>query len=614
MRFQLLGPLCISDGEHAVVLQPSKPTNLLATLLLRSGTIVSADYLLHTVWDTEPPATAKAALQSCVLRLRRIFIKHGIADDTIESVASGYRMRVSGDTLDLADFRNLMAAADRAADYEDECQILRQALSLWHGPVLANVTSQVLHRDEVPRLSNERLRALERLCDLELSLGRCHHVLADLWDATRSHPERERFAEQLIEALYRTGRQTEALTEFDRVKRRLKEEFGIDPGAPLQRLQMSVLRGADLGSPPTGPVQSIAVSPRMPATPPIASLSASSGLRVSQSVSGRLPPAASSTAGGPPTHSFAFPVVLGPVPCFAGRSDHLKALKQQLAAANPGTSSLVVVSGAPGVGKTALALQAAHHSQGAFPAGSAAVSMSRSDGSPLSLSEIRAQIPAPSKSGRRLLILDDAVSAEQTRPLLLPPSDGVTVVTSRRRLSGLAATHGGTVCRLDALTEEESQELLVGLLGHDRVAREPDAARSLAQLCGYFPLSLRIAAARLTTRPFLSIGDCTQWLSEDLLSRLFLTDEPEASVLHVLESALLRLPADLRRAFLHLASAPEDSSTGLLPDVSDEVLDQLGDAGFIEEGPPGPYRIHSLLRVYARQRTPASASHISPHV
>ncbi|MFG2925641.1 BTAD domain-containing putative transcriptional regulator [Streptomyces sp. NPDC048305] len=612
MRFQLLGPLCISDGEHAAVLQPSKPTNLLATLLLHSGTIVSADYLLHTVWDTEPPATARAALQSCVLRLRRIFIKHGIADNTIESVASGYRMRMSGTTLDLANFRDLVVSADKAADSEEECQVLRQALSLWQGPVLANVTSQVLHRDEVPRLSNERLRALERLCDLELTLGRCHHVLADLWDVTRSHPERERFAEQLIEALYRTGRQTEALTEFDRVKRRLREEFGIDPGTSLQRLQMSVLRGADLCATPPGPLRAVAVSTLARAVPPRTGASTDPVLKVTEQV-----PRLASTEGITPSHPAGgrlariatFPAVLGPVPCFAGRSEHLKTLKQLLAAATHDSSNLVVISGAPGIGKTALALQAAHHSRAAFPGGSAAVSMSRDDGSPLDLSEIRAQLPVPDKDGRQLLILDDAFSAEQVRHLLLPLSAGVTVVTSRRRLSGLAATHGGTVCRLDTLTEEESQQLLIGLLGRDRIAREPDAADSLARVCGYFPLSLRIAAARLTTRPLLSIEDCAQWLSADLLSRLFLTDEPEVSVVHVLESALLRLPLELRKAFLSLASAPEEGDAGPRPTVPDEILEQLGDAGFIEEGPPGPYRIHSLLQVYARQRLAASASH-----
>ncbi|MEV6781290.1 BTAD domain-containing putative transcriptional regulator, partial [Streptomyces sp. NPDC051098] len=450
------------------MLQPSKPTSLLATLLLHSGTVVSADYLLHTVWDTEPPATARAALQSCVLRLRRIFAKHGIANDTIESVPAGYRMRMSPATLDLAQFRELMTSADKAADSEAESQVLREALALWQGPVLANVSSQILHRDEVPRLTQERLRALERLCDIELALGRCHQVLNELWDVMRRHPERERFAEQLIEALYRTGRQTEALAAFESVKTRLKEEFGIDPGASLQRLQLAILRGDELGSSVTGvrytgAPRSTATQPSPPAI----------GMETPQSraLDGVLSPAAISqgtaAAGSSALTEVSAPVV-GPVPCFTGRSTHLEALQQLFLAEPSHGSNVVVISGAPGIGKTALALQAAHVSKVSFPGGCVAVTMSRGDGSPLSIAEIRAQLPSSTAEGRRLLILDDAVSAEQTRPLLLPASDGVTVVTSRRRLSGLAATHGGTVHRLDTVTEEEAQQLLVNLLGTER--------------------------------------------------------------------------------------------------------------------------------------------------
>ncbi|RZB13497.1 hypothetical protein StrepF001_43825 [Streptomyces sp. F001] len=235
---------------HAAVLQPSKPTSLLAALLIHSGAVVSTDYLMRAVWDTEPPATARAALQSCVLRLRRIFAKYGIANDTIEAVPGGYRMRMDRETLDLVRFRGLVRSADSARDAETESHVLREALALWHGPVLANVSSQMLHRDEAPRLTEERLRALERLCDIELARGRCREVLVEVWDAARRFPERERFSEQLIEALYRTGRQTEALAEIRGVKERLKEEFGIDPGAPLQRLELAILRGEDLGSPP----------------------------------------------------------------------------------------------------------------------------------------------------------------------------------------------------------------------------------------------------------------------------------------------------------------------------------------------------------------------------
>ncbi|MEU3661479.1 BTAD domain-containing putative transcriptional regulator [Streptomyces sp. NPDC032940] len=601
MRFQLLGLLSIADGEHAAVLQPSKPTSLLAALLIHSGAVVSTDYLVRAVWDTDPPVTARAALQSCVLRLRRVFAKYGIANDTIEAVPGGYRMRMDRDTLDLVRFRQLVRSADTADDPETRSLVLREALGLWHGPVLANVSSQMLHRDEAPRLTEERLRALERLCDIELARGRCREVLADVWDAARQHPGRERFAEQLIEALYRTGRQTEALAEIRAVKERLKEEFGIDPGGSLQRLEVAILRGEDLAAAPGGPGPAVGAFPALEAgSAPRAALPAGTAGTAGTAVApGRFPLAAPAATAPAPA-----PLAVAPVPCFSGRTAQLAALRRALTAAEP-VGGPVVISGAPGVGKTALALHAAHLAREAFPGGCFALALTHADGSPLDAAEVLDRLPPPDGAGRRLLVLDDAVSAEQLRPLLPDPSEGVAVVTSRRGLAGLAATHGGVVHRLGTLTPDESHQLLISTVGAGRIAAEPEAARELADLCGHFPLSLRIAAARLLTRPGLGIGDCAAWLAADLPARLSLADEPTRSVPHVFDAALRRLSPQLREAFLTLATeradgGPADGAPA--SPVPDEVLEQLADAGFIEEGPPKPYRIHELLRVYARRR------------
>ncbi|TWD17663.1 DNA-binding SARP family transcriptional activator [Streptomyces sp. T12] len=603
MRFQLLGPLCIADGEHAVVLQPSKPTNLLATLLIHSGRVVSANYLLHTVWDTEPPATARAALQSCVLRLRRLFAKYGIAHDTIESVPGGYRMRADPSTLDLANFRALVGSAEVATDHATEARLLRQALSLWQGPPLPNVTSQTLHRDEVPRLTEERLGALERLCDIELDRGRCRQALTEVWEAARRHPERERFSEQLIEALYRTGRQTEALVEFETVRERLKEDLGVDPGAALQRLHLAILRGENLARPGSVDRRTASLQPPAPLVPELGSGDHTPPAQVG-AVNAPVEVPADSCMAETSATAKAPPPALGPVPCFAGRVSQLDVLREMLSAGDP-QGNLVVISGAPGIGKTAFALQAAHLTQHAFPGGHSLVRMNHRDGRPLCLSEMHAQHPpGRNGNGRRLLILDDAVSAEQIRPLLLPDSEGTTMVTSRCRLSGLAATHGSLVLRLDVLTEEEAEQLLVNVLGAERVGNEPDAVRALARLCGFFPMSLRIAAARLTTRPHLSIADCVRWLSEDLLPRLHLPDEPHVSVLRMLDSALLRLSPQLREAFVLLAAGAPDGLVRSVPSAAEGIVDQLGEAGFIEDGPPTPCRIHPLFKLYARQYAP----------
>ncbi|MEU5363924.1 AfsR/SARP family transcriptional regulator [Streptomyces sp. NPDC005925] len=605
-----MGLLSISDGDQVAVLQPSRPTSLLAALLIHSGTTVSTDYLLRAVWDTEPPATARAALQSCVLRLRRIFAKYGIANDTIEAVPGGYRMRMNRDTLDLLHFRELVRTAAAAPGIDTEVCVLREALALWHGPVLANVSSQRLHRDEAPRLTEQRLRVLERLCDIELARGRCHEVLAEVWDAARQHPERERFSEQLIEALYRTGRQTEALVQIRDVKERLKEEFGIDPGAPLQRLEMAILRGEALDIPAdrtaVRAIEGRVAPPKaLPASAPPAPPADPAGGESVRPDAAPLPPSAAR----PPV--FATPSAAAatsvsasaPVPGFTGRVPQLAAMRRALTAEGAGTG-LVVLSGAPGIGKTALALQAAHLTRDAFPGGSCVLALTGPQGEPLGTAEEPIAVPPPAGPGRRLIVLDDAVSAEQVRPLLPPSADGVAVVTSRRGLAGLVATHGGTVHRLDTFDEEESHQFLVAALGAERVAAEPDASCRLAAICGHFPLALRIATARLLTRPDLGIGEGVDWLADDLPDRLALADEPRMSVPRVFDAALRRLDPDLRAAFLLLAARGRNAD-GPPPPPPDEVLERLADAGFIEEGPPKPYRIHELLHVYARRHRAA---------
>ncbi|MEV7681213.1 BTAD domain-containing putative transcriptional regulator [Streptomyces sp. NPDC088341] len=608
MRFQLLGPLSIAEGEDAVVLKPSKPASLLAALLIHPGSVVSTGYLLRALWDEDQPATARAALQSCVLRLRRLFTKYGVTGSAIEAVPGGYRMNADAGTLDLVRFRTLVRAADGLGDAESELYRLKEALTLWQGPLLANVPSPMLHRDEVPGLTEERLRALERACDIELALGRCRQVLVDVWEAARRHPGRERFSEQLIEALYRTGRQSEALTEYRSVKGRMKEELGIDPGPGLQRLELAILRGDDLGA--------AAVDRRVPPGRTAVALTAGTARPALAAA-----PAPASASAAPPVP---VPLPVPPVPSFTGRAAERAAINASLTSGAPdgpgapsgpgsqggwasqGAATVVVLSGAPGIGKTALALQSAHDCRHSFPGGVFVLTMTRPDGSSVTPAEAMADLPAPGTgAGRTLIVLDDVTTADQVRPLLPAVAGGAAVVTSRRGLAGLVATHGGTVHRLSTLDPEESQELLAAALGADRVHAEPAAARELAGVCGHFPLSLRIAAARLLTRPGLRIEDCVAWLAEDLPARLSLADDPRMSVPHVFGRALHRLEPRWQQAFRQLG---DQEGLLLSPRVlgdsaeAEEALERLADAGLLEEGPPGPYRIHQLLKIYARRQ------------
>jgi DNA-binding SARP family transcriptional activator len=243
VRFSVLGLVSVTDGVETVVLPPVKPTSLLAALLLRPNQTVSSEYLRSVVWEDAPPTTARATLQTYVLRLRRLFRGLGMAGSVIETVPGGYRFPATAQTLDLVEFRDLLRHAAVADDLRVELAALCRALALWQGPPLANIRSGPLQRDDVPCLVEDWLRAAERRFDLELALGRHREVTADIRAAIREHPGHERFWEQLIESLYRSGRQADALSEYANVKRRLREGLGIDPGAALQRLELAILRG-----------------------------------------------------------------------------------------------------------------------------------------------------------------------------------------------------------------------------------------------------------------------------------------------------------------------------------------------------------------------------------
>ncbi|WP_318653242.1 AfsR/SARP family transcriptional regulator [Streptomyces sp. H28] len=393
-----------------VVLPPAKPTSLLAALLLRPGEVVPTDRLLEAVWGEKQPATAKSALQSCVLRLRRLLARYGIAERLVVAVAGGYRLSADAETLDLLHFRRLAAEASGAG--ESELPMLRRALGLWRGPLLANVPSELLHRDEVPRLAEQRLRVLERVCEIQLAQGRCSEVLVDLWEATGAHPQHEGLSAQLMRALYGSGRQNEALAEYRRIRGRLRDELGVDPGPQLQGLELAILRGEELRGLPRGQAATEpAPAPPAPA-PPVAPTGRGTGddgpggivsaddaagpahaggaapltatarpaLAAPDTTGTEAVRAGSSPAGAPPA-----PRLPG-VPGFTGRAAETAGLVAHLSRAEraPGGPDPVLagVSGGPGMGKTALALHAAPLVADRYPGGAALVSLTAPDGPP----------------------------------------------------------------------------------------------------------------------------------------------------------------------------------------------------------------------------------------
>lgn len=596
VRFQLLGPLSITDGTETVVLGPSKPTNLLAALLLRSNTIVSAGYLQQMIWGDDQPATAKAALQTCVLRLRRLFERQHVLDTPIEAAPGGYRITADERTLDLIEFRaRVRHATALGDDPAAELAALRHALTLWQGALLANVRSPTMHRDEVPRLVEERLRTVERVCDLELALGDCGAALVELWSATRDHPSHGRFREQLIEALYRTGRQSEALSEYRQFKEYLRDELGVDPSPALQKLELAILRGEDLGGPALAHTP-----PALPAAPETAALPPAAPVRPRQPVPPALPVPGAAADAPPADADSTAPGHWTPVPSFTGRATETAALVARLTGDRPGTE---LICGAPGIGKTALARHVADLVRDRFPGGCRLLDLADP-----------ATEPRADADPHTLLVLDDVTDPDRVRPLLSARRGAATLVTSRRHLAALVATHGGRVTRLDTFTPAEAHDLLRAALGPERVAAEPGAAAELALLCGRHPLALRIAAARLLTRPALRLADAVGWLTDDPLARLALPDDPRLSVPRVLDGALARLAPPLPEVFAALGRLgrerfhPADAAGAvagpfdLTESETETALERLADAGLLEDGPPGPYRMHPLLRGYARTR------------
>ena len=580
--FHVLGMLTIADGREAVVLPPSKPTILLAALLLNPGGVVSVGTLQQAVWGDEQPALSRAALQNCVLRLRQLFGRHGIANTVVETVPGGYRIVAGADTLDLLAFRELVRRAAGEGDPDEECHLLDEALALWRGPLLANVPSESLHRDAVPRLTEERLRSFERVCDLKIALGTARTALPELWTATRVHPGNERLSEQLARALYVTGRQPEALAEIRRLKDYLRGELGLDAGRSLHELERAILQGEDIGP-------AAAAGPRR-----IRSAAAPGGVVE--------PPAA---------------LRLPTMPHFVGRAGTTAAILDRLGAGSGGRQ-LTLLSGPPGIGKTALALHVAElagREPGAGP--QLLVPMSDARGRQRPAAEVAGDVAAASEqarlaaaagSGPALVVLDDVVDSEQLQAVLaVLTAPAAVILTSRRSLAESVARYGVGVHRLGVFTRAESRELLVALLGPERAGAESAALAALADACGHYPLALRIAATRLVTRPRLRIADVLGWLGDDPFGRLALPGEAHLSVSHCMYSWLDQLDPELVGAFVRIGSSVRSSFSlttgaqllGSSRAATAELLDHLVEANLLEEG-PGHYTMHDLLRGLAR--------------
>lgn len=585
VEFGILGPLSVRVDGRERALPAGKHRVVLAALLLRCGQVVSIGELIEYLWADSPPPGARRTAQTYVLRLRRAFAPHV----PVVSHRDGYLLHVEQGALDLHRFRATVAEADEAAgrgDLAGEIALLRSGLSLWRGLVLADVPSEPLHAVAAVPLAEERLQVLERVVDQELTAGRHRELVAELRTLTAEHPLRERFWADLMLALYRSGRQAEALEAFRTVDARLREELGIEPGEALQRLHQAVLVGR--------------IEPE----------------RAAVAVPSVAPWVARCT----------LPLDVG---AYVGRTEQtLELVRTLTAGGSAGSVPVVAVCGPPGVGKTALAVRVAHRVRAEFPDGQwylrlggrdpaellaellHATGLSRAE-VPEATDAMAAQLRARLADRRVLLLLDDAADAAQVRPLL-PGTPGCAVlVTSRVDLGGLAALNGATIHVLEVLRPEDADSLFAALL-HTTAGDEARLAE-IARLCGYLPLALRVAAANLVQRG----GRTEEYLAElragDRLGRLAVVGDPQTAVRATFDVSYLALPEPVRRLFRLLGLVPgrefdQGAAAALLGGDDREAAAQLAHLAMchlVESPSAGRFQFHDLMRLYAAERAAA---------
>lgn len=576
LRFALLGPLrAWRDGEPLELGSPQQRA-VLAVLLLADGRPRTAAALVDALWGDDPPPRAIAALRTYIFRLRAVLEPDRQARTSggvLVSVGDGYALTVAPDALDLTAFERRAADAEGAAP-ERAHALLGAALDLWSGDPLLGVPGPFAEAQR-ERLKLRRAEVLEARLDLALRLGRHTEAIGELTALAAEHPLRERAHALLMLALYRAGRQAEALAVYAGLREMLVEELGIEPGPEAADLHRRILGG----------------DPALRA------------------------------------HDHPKPAQLpADLPDFTGRTPFLARLHTALRGERPAVAVAAIV-GSAGVGKTALAVHLAHRLRPEFPDGQLYVDLRGADSRPADPGEVllsflqalgvSAAIPdEPERraaqfrstlAGRRLLLLlDNARDAAQVLPLL-PGAPGCAVlVTSRTALADLPGAH---LADLGVQTEAEALELFGRIAGPGRVAREPEAAREVVAACGLLPLAVRIVAARLSTRPAWSVGALAARLADER-KRL---DELKIGNLAV-ESSFQLSHAQLRpgqaRAFRLLAVADVPFLTSAtaaalldlpVPDA-EELCESLVDACLLESPTPGRYRFHDLVRLYARRQ------------
>jgi DNA-binding SARP family transcriptional activator/tetratricopeptide (TPR) repeat protein len=621
VRFRILGPLEVWTDEGWSGIGAPKWRALLAMLLLHPGQVVSTDRLIAGLWGEDPPDRAANLVSVYILRLRRLIGDPQGGGGMLATRAPGYQLRLEAGDLDAAVFESAVrqgrqALADGKAG--PASTLLGEALALWHGAAMADVPPSDLITAESDRLEESRLAALELRITADLRGGQPAPLVPELRRLLSGHPLREGLWILLVRALEDTGRRAEAIAAYGDARRVIADELGVNPGPELRQLYQKLL-AADADAAPGVSTTRVAPAPEPPRP-------ASSRARVAAAAATAPPPAQ----------------LPADIADFTGRGSHLAQLRGLLTR-SPGTDSpsaltIAVVAGTGGLGKTTLAVHAAHSLRDEFPDGQLYVSLRGAGAQPAMPEEVLArllrdlgvlpaQVPAAQEeraalyrtrlAGRRVLIvLDDARGAAQVRPLLPGSGSCAVIVTSRHRLADLA---GSRLVDLDVLDDEEAHHLLTAIIGPERADAEPGPVREVLAACAGLPLAIRIAGARLASRR----GWAVSTLARRLADQRRRVDELTAGDMAVracfdvsfdfLQKSATADGVDPAHAFrllgvwqgpgISLAAAA--ALVGQPEDPVADALEILVDAHLLESPAPDWYGFHDLLRVYAAERAQA---------
>lgn len=585
MKFGVLGSLAVwTPAGEKVTLRSRHQRTLMAVTLFRANQPVPVDQLVEALWAGAPPASYLSNLHTYVSRLREL-----VGQDRLDHLDGCYVLRVEPDELDLLVFSREAAAGREAMTAHDPARAVghfRRALAQWRGPHPLPELSLPLLEPDLARLDADRLAVTEERIDAELAVGEHRGLLGELGELIAAHPLRERFRAQLMIALARGGRQADALAAYRKARAALVDELGVEPGPELRRVHEAILRGEDPGG----------------------------------------------ADGAPPA---AFPVRQLPpdLPDFTGRTGEIAEVTGLLTA-GPDGAPVVVVSGNPGAGKSALAVRVAARLRADFPDGALFVHLAGASPEPRQPADVlgellagfgvspaaipgdlqaRAAMYRAQLAGRRVLVLlDDAAGPAQVRPLLPGSAGSATLVTSRRRLTGLA---GARNVPLGPLAPDDARALMRRLVGDERMDRAPEQAGRIIEACGSLALAVRIAGSRLATRPHLPLDHLADRLADER-RRLDELAVDDLQVRASLELSYESLSSPARRAFRLLGLLGPIGvaawTVAVLLDQpdADPVVEEMVEAGLLEPwcqdetGEPR-YRLHDLLRVYAGERARA---------